>query len=136
MQRQISFTWDTSRPRVISKVNNLAQKHLKNQDKPPDIIENILISDERLEQKYGQMDKAPLPVYGGVQLNEAEAAVLELGPKYCVTPAVTLEQVQVATEKVMAQARWEFRNREQRGGEKWSEESGVATGANFGSHGV
>ena len=67
------------------------------------------------------MEKTTLPVFGGIQVNEAEAAVLELGPKYCVTPAVTMEQVQVATEKVMTQARWEFENRARRDGEEWSE---------------
>ena len=66
MQRQISFTWGDIRPKVLSKVEFLAQKYHINQVKPPDIIEDILISDEKLEEKFGQMEKAPPPVYGGV----------------------------------------------------------------------
>ena len=68
MQQQTCFTWDTLRPRIMSKIENLAKKHL-NIHRPPEIIEDILISDERLEQKYGQVEKTPLPVYGGIQLN-------------------------------------------------------------------
>ena len=120
MQHQITFTWDTERIRVMNKIEHLAHKYHRNH-KPPDVIEDILISDEALEQKFGEMEKVPLPVFGGVQVNEAETAVLELGPKFCITPAVTMEQVQVATEKVMAQARWEFENRARWDGKKWSE---------------
>ena len=102
----------------MTKVDHLAHKYHLDRNKPPDKIDDILISDELLEQKFGPVEKTTLPVFGGIQVNEAEAAVLELGPKYCVTPPVNMEQVQVATEKVMAQARWEFENRARRDGEE------------------
>ena len=122
MQQQIVFTWNTDKARVQSKIDNLAHSWHSNPNKPPDILEDVLISDKFLEERFGQEEKLPLPVYGGVQVNEAEAACLELGPKYCIAPAVTMEQVQVATEKVMTQVRWELESRARRDGEDWSEE--------------
>ena len=61
MQQQIVFTWNTDRARLRSKVDTLAHSWHSNPSKPPDILEDVLISDKFLEEKFGQEEKLPLP---------------------------------------------------------------------------
>ena len=123
MQAETRFVWETGRERVRSKVDNLCEKwHEKSRARVPDMIEYVAISDHALETRFGPVQKEAPVVYGGVGITEAEAAVAGLGPKFCVTPRLSMEDVQVAVEEVLTKIRWEDRSRDERDGEQWTPE--------------
>ncbi len=108
-----------------SKVDNLCEKwHEKSPPRArvPDMIEYVKISDHALETRFGPVQKEAPVVYGGVGITEVEAAAASLGPKFCVIPRLSMEDVQVATEEVLAKIRWEDMSRDERDGEQWTPE--------------
>ena len=51
----------------------------------------VITSDEGLEAEFGPVQQEAPVVYGGVDITEPEAAVAGLGPKFCVTPRLSME---------------------------------------------
>ena len=122
MQEETRFVWLTGRERVKFKEDNLARKAHKPPVRPRDEVEDVAVSDVRLEALFGPVQQEAPVAYGGVEITESEIAVTSLGPKFCVTPKFSMEDVQVATEEVLAKMRWEDRSRDERDGEQWTPE--------------
>ena len=108
LQQEIEFIWKTEKARVQSKIDFLVNKwHKNNLSKPEhrDEIQNVAVSDEKLNEKFGPpVDDLPV-TFGGVQLSESEAKVLALPPKFCVFPKIEMEDVQVALQTLCCKAR-------------------------------
>ena len=77
------------------------------------------------QQRYGRRkeeveDRQPLK-YGDVEITPEEEAILKQLPGFTTFDAVSLEEIEVATQMLMAKIRWELRSQEEREGEVWSE---------------
>ena len=134
MQEETRFVWTTGRERIQKKADNLAKKAHTAPARAQGIVEDhgiaaaasvapvVITSDAGLEAQFGPVQREAPVVYGEVDITEPEAALAGLGPKFCVTPRLSMEDVQVATEELLAKMRWEDRSRDERRGEKWTPE--------------
>ena len=80
------------------------------------MIRGILVSDKGLEKLEEMEPCVSVPVYGGVDVDqEINDTLARLGPKFTVCPNLDLEVVETNIEKAMVKARWEDRNKEEKG---------------------
>ena len=95
LQEEIEFVWKTEKARVLSKVDFLVNKwHNKNNfttTEVTDYIEDIAVSDEKLNEKFGPATDDPPVTFGGIQLSDAESKVMSLPPKFCFFPKLEME---------------------------------------------
>ena len=134
LQEETRFVWMTGRERIRQKADHLAMRdHMapprpRPQNTAEDIdlgasaVTVVITSDEGLEAQFGPVHQEAPVIYGGVDITGPEAAVAGLGPKFCVTPRLSVEDVQVATEELLAKMRWEDRSRDEREGQEWTPE--------------
>ena len=76
MQEEVVFVWNTGKTRLNSKIDFLANKRQNIPTKTPEVLGGILISDEKLTEKFGPVIPEAPVVYGGVQLNANESLAM------------------------------------------------------------
>ena len=76
MQEEVVFVCNTGKDRLNSKVAFLANKKQNIPTKTPEVLGGILISDEKLTEKFGPVIPEAPVVYGGVQLNANESLAM------------------------------------------------------------
>ena len=106
---------------MMTKIKHLEGKYKPKRPEPPSEWEGILISEEKLRAKF-EDPKIEAPNYANIQLSEGEKKAAALGPKFTTYETITKHKIDVAAEVLVTKLRWESRSREEREGEKWSEE--------------
>ena len=122
MQSEIEEVWLTGKARVTRRLDFLSQLWFFVHNHVPDKIQEIAISDRMLEEKFGPIEDDDPLIFGRIQLTENESEVMKMDPKYAVHARLDKEDNQVAVQSILAKARWELMNREQRDGDPWSED--------------
>ena len=120
MQAEVSEFWDKGRERIRNKINFLRNREKGEKKTVPEELEGILISDEKLREKFD--DPVILPLTGGQTVTRGEMKAISLNPKETVRDRVTREKMAVASEVMADKIRWELRSREERDGANWTEE--------------
>lgn len=120
MQAKVSEVWDQGREKIRRKINFLRNRDRGEKEAVPEELEGILISDEKLTERF----EAPViqPLTGGQAVTRGEEKAISLNPKETVRERVTRDKMAVASEVLADKIRWELRSREERDGADWTED--------------
>ena len=87
----------------------------------PDELQGVLISDELLKAKYPDPVITPL-IFGDLDLSPPEIKALLLPPGFTTYDTVSVDKMEIASEAAVDKLRWNAREKEERGGEPWTED--------------
>ena len=120
MQAKVSEVWDQGREKIRRKINFLRNRDRGEKEAIPEELEGILISDEKLTERF----EAPViqPLTGGQAVTRGKEKAISLNPKETVRERVMRDKLAVASEVLADKIRWELRSREERDGADWTED--------------
>ena len=124
LQHEIVDVWETGRARVLAKIDFLAKKWHSVPNEVQHEIDDVAISDQKLEEQFGPIEEEDALIFGGAEdiFDDNEKEVLKTDPNFRIYPRLDKEDINVSIQTMFVKTRWDMMAREQRDGEKWSEE--------------
>ena len=97
--------WDLEKKHKNDKLNNN-----KNIAKPPDELEGIPVSDDKLEEMFGEPSVEPV-VLGGIEASENVKNFLKLPLKFRLFPKINVKNAQIEVESKACKQRWSLKDK-------------------------
>ena len=114
--------WKDKKDKMKKQIKKLQEDFQPGKQPVPSTIQEIKITDAELAEVEELEEQPEVAIFGGAVVPEAAKAALVLDPKLALHPKIDLKEVEMEVEKGIWKARWEHRNKQERGGGEATEE--------------